>query len=54
MFGKAILLNKKCGGPKGWGECMGAQTITEGLITSTATIISLSKFIVFYRFNTIV
>ncbi|KAI9574139.1 hypothetical protein HD554DRAFT_2165641 [Boletus coccyginus] len=39
MFGKAILSNKKRGGPKGRGERMGAQTITEGLIASTATIV---------------
>ncbi|KAG6370445.1 hypothetical protein JVT61DRAFT_12064 [Boletus reticuloceps] len=39
MFGKAILSNKKCGGPKGRGERMGAQTVTEGLIAGTATIV---------------
>lgn len=44
MFGKAILSNKKCGGPKGRGERMGVQTVTEGLIASTATIVSLTHF----------
>ncbi|KAI9572237.1 hypothetical protein HD554DRAFT_2168471 [Boletus coccyginus] len=39
MFGKAILSNKKRGGPKGRGERMGAQTVIEGLIASTATIV---------------
>lgn len=41
MFGKAILSHKKRGGPKGRGERMGAQTVTEGMIASTATIVSL-------------
>jgi hypothetical protein len=44
MFGKATLWNKKRGGPKGWGERMGAQTVTEGLIASTATIVSFTLF----------
>jgi hypothetical protein len=44
MFGKAILWNKKCGGPKGQGEHMGAQTVMEGLIASTAMIVSLTLF----------
>ncbi|KAF8123036.1 hypothetical protein EV363DRAFT_1455964 [Boletus edulis] len=39
MFEKAILSNKKRGGPKGQGERMGVQTVTEGLIASTATIV---------------
>ena len=51
MFGKASLLNKKCGGPKGWGEGMGAQTVMEGLIASTATMVSVTlvKLFVFYH-----
>ena len=44
MFGKAILSNKKRGGPKGRGEHMGVQTVTEGLIASTAMIVSLTHF----------
>jgi hypothetical protein len=44
MFGKATLWNKKHGGPKGRGEHMGAQTVTEGLIASTATIVSFALF----------
>lgn len=43
MYGKAaISSNKKRGGPKGRGERMGVQTVTEGLISCTATIVSLT------------
>ena len=46
MFGKASLSNKKRGGPKGRGERMGAQTITEGLIAGTATMVSVTRQII--------
>ena len=50
IFGKASLSNKKRGGPKGRGEHMGVQTATEGLIASTATMVSVKLF-VSYRSN---
>ena len=46
MFGKASLSNKKRGGPKGRGERMGAQTVTEGLIAGTATMVSVTRQII--------